>query len=54
MNNFKLWYLKNQTEITWFLIGWLVLSGFENLGQGNYTGAAISFGIAFLNYKLNQ
>lgn len=53
MNNFKLWYLKNQTEITWFLMGWLVLSGIQDLGNENYFGALISFGLAYLNYKLN-
>jgi hypothetical protein len=52
MNKFKLWYLKNQTEITWFLMGWLVLAGFQDLAQGNYIGSAISFGLAYLNYKL--
>jgi hypothetical protein len=53
MNSFKRWYLMNQKEITWFLIGFLTLSGFQDLGQGNYIGAAISFGLAYINYKLN-
>ena len=52
MNNFKLWYLKNQTEITWFLMGWLVLSGIQDLGNENYFGALILFGLAYINYKL--
>ena len=52
MNKFKLWYLRNQTEITWFLMGWLVLSGIQDLSQANYIGATISFGLAYINYKL--
>jgi len=53
MDSFRQWYLNNQKEITWFLIGFLTLSGFQDLGQGNYVGAAISFGLAYINYKLN-
>ena len=53
MNSIREFYLKNQKEITWFLIGFLTLSGLQDLGQGNYIGAAISFGLAYINYKLN-
>jgi len=53
MNKFRQWYLTNQTEITWFLIGFLTLSGLQDLGRGDYLGAAISFGLVFLNLKLN-
>ena len=53
MNSSREFYLKNQKEITWFLIGFLTLSGLQDLGQGNYIGAAISFGLAYINYKLN-
>jgi hypothetical protein len=53
MNSFKQWYLSNQKEITWFLIGVLTLSGLQDLGVGNYVGALISFGLAYINYKLN-
>ena len=53
MNKFRQWYLMNQKEITWFLIGFLTLSGFQDLGQGNYVGAAISFVLVYINYKLN-
>jgi hypothetical protein len=54
MNSFRSWYLNNQTEITWFLIGWLTLCGLEDLGKGDYTGAAISFVLAGINYKFSQ
>ncbi len=54
MNNFQRWYLRNQTEITWFLIGWLTLNGFQELGEGRYLESTISFGLAYLNYMLNR
>jgi hypothetical protein len=54
MNSFKQWYLTNQTEITWFLIGFLVLAGLQDLSIGNYIGAALSFGLAYINYALNK
>jgi len=53
MNSIRAFYLKNQTEITWFLIGVLTLSGLQDLGVGNYIGALVSFGLVYLNYKLN-
>jgi hypothetical protein len=52
MNKFKLWDLNNRTEITWFLMGWLVLAGIQDLSQANYIGALISFGLVYINYKL--
>ena len=54
MNNLKLWYCKNQTEITWFIIGFLVFSGMQDLSIGNYVGATISFVLAYINYGLNK
>lgn len=50
LENFRHWYLRNYTEISWFLIGFLVMGGLVDLGDGNYTGAIISFGVALLNY----
>jgi hypothetical protein len=52
MNSIRQWYLKNHTEITWFLIGFLVMAGLQDLSVGNYLGALISFGLAYINYKL--
>lgn len=52
MNKFRQWYSTNQTEITWFLIGVLVWAGLQDLSIGNYIGAAISFGLAYINYKI--
>lgn len=54
MNKFRDWYLRNYNEITWFLIGFLVMAGLTDLGDGNYTGAVISFGIAYINYIFSK
>ena len=53
MNVIRDWYLKNQNEITWFLIGFLVMAGLQDLSVGNYVGALVAFGLAYINYKLN-
>lgn len=52
MNRIKQFFYRNRTEINWFLMGWLTLSGFHALAQGDYLNAAISWGLAFLNFKL--
>ena len=53
LERFRQWYLTNQREITWFLIGFLVFAGLQDLSVGNYVGALVSFGLAYINYKLN-
>lgn len=50
MNRFIQWYHTNYNQITWFLIGFLVMSGIVDFGEEDYTGAVISFGIAYINY----
>jgi hypothetical protein len=54
MNKFRQWYLTYSNEITWFIIGVCTFSGFISMIAGNYTGGAINFGIAYLNYILNK
>jgi hypothetical protein len=54
MEKFKQWYFTNYLEITWFVIGFMVAEGIADLGNHNYTGAAISFGLAALNYFLSK
>lgn len=54
MNKFRQWYLSNSNEITWFLIGFLIAGGIESLAKGHYGNAALSFGIAYLNYFMNK
>lgn len=50
LENFRAWYLRNYNEITWFIIGFLVMAGLQDTSTGNYTGAIISFGLAYVNY----
>jgi predicted negative regulator of RcsB-dependent stress response len=54
MENIRQWYLHNYTEITWFLIGFLTLAGFHDLSVGNYTGALVDFGLAYVNYFFSK
>ena len=48
--NFRRWYLRNYTEITWFLIGFLVMDGLVAFGNHNYGDALLSWGLAAVNY----
>ena len=50
MNKFRQWYVGNQDAITWFIIGFLTMQGLNELAQGDYVWAGISFVIAFANY----
>ena len=50
MNKFKLWYTRNYEAITWFLIGFLICGGFNDLGRNDLAGACVLFGIAAVNY----
>ena len=52
IEKFRNWYIRNYLEITWFLIGMLVTGSIDSLARSNYVGAAIGFGIAYLNYLL--
>lgn len=54
MNKFREWYTNNSNEITWFLIGVLTIGGLESLAREQYGHAALSFGIAYLNYFMNK
>ena len=50
LENFRQWYLRNQIQITWFLIGWLAFGGAIHFGQGHYTEAIVLWVIALVNY----
>jgi len=54
MDKIKIWFIDNQFEINWFLIGFLCSSGLEDFGHGDLFGALFAFGIAFVNYALNR
>jgi len=50
--SFRDWYINNQDEITWFIIGWVSMSCLDNLVRGSYGWAAIDAAIAYLNYRM--
>lgn len=50
LEKFRQWYLRNQLQITWFLIGWLAFGGAIHFGQGHYTEAIVLWVIALVNY----
>ena len=52
MNKFREWYVRNQDEITWFIIGWISLTIIDDLIAHNYIWAAINFVILYINYQL--
>ena len=52
MNKFREWYVRNQDEITWFIIGWMSLAVIDDLVAHNYIWAAINFVILYINYQL--
>ena len=54
LDNFRRWYLSNQNEITWFLIGFLIASAVSSFSQGNYADMSFSLVLAYANYYLNK
>ena len=50
MEKIRQWYLRNYEAITWFLIGFLTLSGLQELSRGQYLSALISFVLVAINY----
>jgi hypothetical protein len=54
LENFRQWYLKNQNEITWFLIGFLIAATAHSFNKGEYADAGFSLLMAFANYLLNK
>jgi hypothetical protein len=54
MNKFRQWYLTNQKQITWFVVGWLSLSALQNLVKGQYTYALVDVVLISLNVMLNK
>ena len=49
-DNVRNWYVRNYSQITWFLIGFLVMAGLSDLGKGDLSGALLSWGLAVVNY----
>ena len=53
LSNFRLWYLRNQTEITWCLIGFLVAAALNSFSRGEYIDCSFSLLMAYAHYLLN-
>lgn len=52
MNTFIRWFNQNYTQITWFLIGWLVQAAMISIHRGDYVGALFDLALAYFNYAL--
>lgn len=52
LENFRNWYLNYQSEITWFVIGWLVFATVDSLSRGNYGFALFDAALAYFNYYM--
>jgi hypothetical protein len=52
LDKFRSWYLTNQVEITWALIGFLVAAALASFSKGEYEDMAFSLLMAFANYYL--
>jgi hypothetical protein len=50
LEQFRHWYLSNATEITWFIIGAMIMSGLIYFGQGQLLNAVLCWFIAGANY----
>jgi hypothetical protein len=54
LDNFRSWYLRNQNEITWFLIGFLIASAVSSFSRGEYEDMGFSLLLAVANYYMNK
>jgi hypothetical protein len=44
------WLKEHETEVAWFLIGFLINDGLVKIGQGNLNAAGLDFVVAAINY----
>ena len=54
MNKIKSFFLKNQTKIVWFIVGWNGLNALYAFGRGAWLDVAINLGIIWLMLTLNK
>jgi hypothetical protein len=50
LNQFRNWYYHYNTEITWFIIGWLALNTVHDVSRGDWLGVIISIVLILINY----
>jgi hypothetical protein len=54
LERFRLWYLDNAIQITWFIIGAMIMSGLIYFGQGQLLNALLCWAIAAGNWYFNR
>jgi hypothetical protein len=54
LERFRQWYLSNTVQITWFIIGAMIMSGLIYFASGQYVNALISFAIAWVNWYFGR
>ena len=54
LEKFRIWYTTYYTEITWFLVGWLLADGFHFLAVGQYGYALFDFILAGFNIWVSK
>lgn len=52
MSKFVTWYRTYQSEITWWIIGFLTWSVLDSLAKGNYIMTLINTVLIYINYRL--
>ena len=52
MNSFVSWWLRNDNNITWWLIGWLSWGMLDNLARGNYAFSLLDAILIVMNYMM--
>ena len=49
MNKIRDWYLRNYTEITWFLIGWMSFALLIDFSKGDWAGCLFDIVVIAIN-----
>jgi hypothetical protein len=52
MSKFASWWYRNDSNITWFLIGWLTWGMLDNLARGNYAVSLLDAVLVAANYMM--
>lgn len=52
MSKFRNWYIDNQDQISWFIIGWCSFAALDRLTEADYVWAAVMAVLAWGNYRL--
>ena len=52
LKKFAEWFSEYNTEISWWIIGWMCMAALESFGRGHYFMTVLDLGIAYFNYKM--